>query len=231
VHLRVSLSVVSALALALGALACSSSSGNGVASKSPAEIVTATKEAADHASSVHVVGSVVNEGQPLTLDMELVDSRGGRGQLAQNGLSFELIEVEGNAYIKGSAAFYRHVGGSAAAQLLQGKWLKAPATSKNFGSFASLTDMRKLLDSTLTTHGSLSKGAPTTLPGGQQAIPITDTTKGGTLYVATSGKPYPLEITKGGSESGKVTFDRWNAPVPLAAPPNAVDITQLQSHH
>jgi hypothetical protein len=230
VRLRVPLYAASALVLALGALACGSSSGNGIASKSPAEIVTAAQEAAGGASSVHVVGSVVNEGRPLTLDMELVDGRGGRGQLAQNGLSFELIQVEGDAYIKGSAAFYRHVGGSAAAQLLQGKWLKAPATSKSFGSFASLTDMRKLLDSTLSSHGSLSKGTQTTLAG-QPAIPITDTTKGGTLYVATIGKPYPLEITKGGAESGKVTFDRWNAPVPLSAPPNAVDITKLQSGH
>jgi hypothetical protein len=96
--------------------------------------------------------------------------------------------------------------------------------------FASLTNMRKLLDTTLSNHAAVSKGATTTLAG-QQAIPVTDTTKGGTLYVATSGKPYPLEITKSGAESGKITFDRWGASVPLATPANAVDITQLQSHH
>jgi hypothetical protein len=230
VRLRVTLCAGPALVLAALAGCGGGSSGNGVASKAPVEIVTAAKEAADGATSVHVVGSVVNEGAPLTLDMELADGRGGRGQLSQNGLSFELIEVGGSAYIKGSAAFYRHVGGAAAAQLLQGKWLKAPANSKSFGSFASLTNMRKLLDTTLSSHGAVSKGATTTLAG-QPAIPVTDTTKGGTLYVATSGKPYPLELTKNGAESGKITFDRWGASVALAAPANAVDITQLQSHH
>jgi hypothetical protein len=206
----------------------SSSSGNGVADKTPEEILAATKTASDKATSVHVSGSIVSEKSPITLDMNLLAGKGGRGKLSESGLPFELIQVGGSVYIKGSAAFYKHIGGSAAAQLLQGKWLKAPSSDANFASLSQLTDLRQLVDQTLTSHGSLKKTATTTI-NGQKVIGVTDTTKGGTLYIATTGKPYPIEISKGGSGGGKITFDRWNSTVTLAAPANAIDVAQLQS--
>jgi hypothetical protein len=207
----------------------SSSSGNGVAAKSPAEIVAASRAAADAASSVHVSGSIVSSGSPLTLDMDMLAGRGGRGRLSQNGFGFELIQVGQTVYIKGSAAFYSHLGGAAAAQLLQGRWLKAPTTSRNFASIAALTDFRQLIDTALTRHGALLKGATTTVDG-QKVIAISETSKGGILYVATSGRPYPIEVSKIGASGGTVVFDRWQEPVSLAAPANAIDITQLQGH-
>jgi hypothetical protein len=208
----------------------SSSSGNGIAAKSPTDIVAAAKVAADAANSVHVSGSIVSGGSPITLDLNLLAGKGGRGQLTENGLGFELIETGGTVYIKGSAAFYRHIGGTAAAQLLQGKWLKAPTTSKEFASISSLTNLRALVDTTLANHGTLSKGGTTTI-NGQKVVGVTDTGKGGTLFVGATGQPYPVEITKSGAGGGTITFDRWNESVSLAAPANAIDIAQLQSAH
>jgi hypothetical protein len=217
------------IAAVLAGCGGSSSSGNGVADKNPTEILAATKAATDTATSVHVAGSIVTEKSPITLDMNLLAGKGGSGRLSENGLAFELIAVDGTVYIKGSPAFYRHIGGSAAAQLLQGKWLKAPASDASFASLSQLTDLRQLVDQTLASHGSLKKSGTATIAG-QKVIGITDTTKGGTLYIATTGKPYPVEITKGGSGGGgKITFDRWNATVTLAAPKNAIDVAQLQS--
>jgi hypothetical protein len=208
----------------------SSSSGNGLAAKTPTEILAATKAAADAATSVHVSGSVVAGTVPITLDMDLITGKGARGRLSESGLSFDLIEVGGSVYIKGSSAFYSHVGGSAAAQLLQGKWLKAPTASSEFASLASLTDLRQLVDSTVSNRGTLVKGATTTV-NGQKALSLTDTSKGGTLYVATTGKPYPVEVTKSGSSGGRMAFDRWNESVTVAAPANSIDISQLRSGH
>jgi hypothetical protein len=209
----------------------SSSSGNGVAAKTPDEIVTAAKVAADAARSVHVSGSIVSGGSPITLDMDILAGKGGRGQLSESGRSFELIQTGGTVYIKGSPAFYRHVGGTAAAQLLQGKWLKAPTTSSEFASLASLTDLRQLVDTALANHGALTKGASTTV-NGQKVVGVTDSSNGGTLYyIATTGQPYPIEVTKDGANGGKVVLDRWNESVSLAAPANAIDIAQLRSAH
>ncbi|MEA2335284.1 MAG: hypothetical protein QOG40_1774 [Solirubrobacteraceae bacterium] len=206
----------------------SSASGNGIAGKTPTEILAATKAASDAAKSVHVSGSIVSGKSSITLDMSLLAGRGGRGKLSESGLPFELIQVGGSVYIKGSAAFYKRIGGTAAAQLLQGKWLKAPSSDANFASLSQLTDLRQLVDQTLSSHASLKKTGTTTIDG-QKVVGLTDTSKGGTLYIATTGKPYPIEIAKDGSGGGKITFDRWNSTVTLAAPANAIDVAQLQS--
>jgi hypothetical protein len=219
------------LLVATGVLAgCggSSSSTNGVESKAPEAIVAAATGAIAGAKSVHVSGSIVSGGTPITLDLQLVSGEGGRGQLSENGLSFQLIEVGQTVYIKGSPAFWRHFGGAAAAALFQGKWLKAPTTNSDFATLASLTDLHKLFNAALSNHGTLAKGATTTV-NGQKVVAVNDTTNGGTLYVATTGQPYPIEIKKGGSVGGQVSFDRWNEPVSLTPPANAIDITQLQS--
>jgi hypothetical protein len=220
-----SLVLVAALLAGCG----SSSSGNGVASKTPTQILDAAKAASASAVSAHVAGSIVSEGKPISLDMELVAGKGGKGRIAVEGLSVDLIEVDKAVYIDGSTAFYTHLAGAAAAQLLQGKWLKAPASSANFSSFSSLTDLGKLVGSTLASHGTLSRAASATL-NGQKVVGVTDA-KGGTLYVATTGTPYPIEIVKGGASGGKIVFDRWNKPVTLAPPASSVNINQLQSGH
>jgi hypothetical protein len=206
----------------------SSSSSNGVADKSPADILAATKVAADAAKTVHVSGSIVSDGAPITLDMNLLAGKGGRGQLSENGLAFELIQVGRTVYIKGSQAFYKKIGGTAAAQLLQGKWLKAPASNSDFASLSQLTDLRQLVDQTLSNQGSSLKKLGTSTVAGQKVVGISDKARGGTLYIAATGQPYPIQIVKRGSSGGKISFDRWNSSVTLAAPANAIDVTQLQ---
>jgi hypothetical protein len=233
-HPRPLLVAGSALGLALLASALigcggSSPAGNGVASKAPAQIVAAAKAAADEAASVHISGSIV-EGVPLSLDMQLLAGKGGRGRITQNGVSFELITLGGTVYIKGSPAFYRRIGGQAAAQLFQGKWLKAPASSGQFAPISALTDLRKLLDTTLASHGTLAKGAVTTVRG-RKVVAVNDLAKGGVLYVASTGKPFPAEIARGGANGGHIVFDRWNQAVTISPPPNAINLTQLQAGH
>jgi hypothetical protein len=228
-RLRPPLVTGSMLVFALAALAgCGGSSSNSVSSKSPEQIVSESKVAADAATSVHVSGSLKSGGLPVTLDLNLVAGKGARGEISQNGVSFKVILVGNTAYISGSHAFYRSLGGTAAAQLFDGKWLKAPTTTGEFASFSQLADMRKLIDSALTGHGTLVKGA-TTVVNGQKALAVTDASKEGTLYVAATGKPYPIEISKGGSESGKIAFDGWNRPVAISAPANAIDLSELKA--
>jgi hypothetical protein len=221
------LALVAALLAGCGS---SASSGNGVASKTPTQIVDAAKAAAAGAASAHVSGSIVSEGKPISLDMELVAGKGGKGRIAVEGLSVNLIEVDKAVYIDGSTAFYTHLAGAAAAQLLQGKWLKVPASNANFASFSSLTDLGKLVGSTLDAHGALSRATTTTTVEGHEVVGVTDA-KGGTLYVATTGTPYPIEIAKDGASGGRIVFDKWNKPVTLAPPAGSVNINQLQSGH
>ncbi len=215
--------------LVAGALGgCGGSSGNGVASKSPDAIVTAASGAIGGVKSVHVSGSVTSGASPITLDLDLLAGQGGRGKMSENGLSFQLLEAGKFVYINASQGFWQHVGGSAAAQLFRGKWLKAPAGTGNFASFAALTNLHKLLNGLLGSHGKLAKGKTSTI-NGQPVLAVNDTTRGGTLYVATTGKPYPLQIQKAGQGGGRISFDRFNESVALTPPKNSIDISQLQT--
>jgi hypothetical protein len=201
-----------------------------VASKTPTQIIAAAKSASASAKSAHISGSIVSGGKPISLDMKLVAGKGGEGQIVLEGLSIRLVEVGQAVYMNGSTAFYQHIAGSAAAQLLQGKWLKVPASSSGFASLASLTDLGKLIATTLASHGKLISAGTTTIDG-QKAVGVTDSAKGGTLYVATTGTPFPLEVIKHGADGGKIVFDEWNKPVTLSAPADSVDIDKLQSTH
>jgi hypothetical protein len=216
------------LAVALTGCGSSDSSGNGLLSKTPTQIVEAAKVAAASAVSAHVAGSIVSEGKPISIDMELVAGKGGKGKITLEGLDVQLIDVDKAVYINGSAAFYSHLAGSAAARVLQGKWLKAPSDSGDFASFSSLTSLEKLIGSTLASHGKLAPAGKSTVEG-QPAVGVTDGSKEGTLYVAATGTPYPLEIVKSGSDGGKVVFNHWNKPVTLAPPANWININQLKS--
>ncbi len=186
-----------ALALSAAALAgCGSSVDEGIESKTPTEILAASQLAADAAASVHVAGAIVSGGQPLTFDLSLLANSGARGTLSEMGASFEVIRVANTIYIKGSEAFYRRLVGPSAARLLAGRWLKAPASSQGFASLAALTDLRTLIDTTFANHGRLQKGSTTTL-GGVSAIALKDRSRGGTIYIATTGLPYPLQVLGG----------------------------------
>ncbi len=232
-RIRTKIAALAACALlAAGALsACgggSSSSGNGVESKSADAIVSDASDAAKGLQSVHAAGSIVDSGKRTALDLEMVAGKGARGKVSEGNLNFQIVAIGQDLYLKADAATWRRVAGDAAAQLLQDKWLKAPANSGDFASVARLTDLPGLLNALLSTHGKLAKGETSTV-NGQKVVAVRDTTNGGTLYVATTGKPYPVQVTHGGSQEGSLSFDRYNESVSLAAPANAVDISQLTS--
>lgn len=213
----------------LAGCASSGPSGNGVGAKTPEQIVSAAEVAAAGAATVHVAGLIVSDKEPISLNMELVAHKGGIGRLALEGLSIELIDLNRAVYIKGNSAFYRRFAGRTAARLLPSRWLKASAESGPLAALASLTNLGKLIDSTLAGHGALTRTG-TTKVGRQPAVGVRDSDGGGTLYVASTGAPYPLEILRvrtAADRGGKVVFDRWNKPVELQAPPNPINIKQI----
>jgi hypothetical protein len=204
----------------------STKKSNGVASKPADAIVAAALTATNSAKSVHVSGTIPESGRPLALDLHIAGSRGGSGWMAEKGARADIIRIGSKAYMKGSAAFWLSFGGKTAAQILTGRWIVGSAISGDFASLTPLTDLHKLVGGLLSSHGKLTKGATTTIAG-QPVIAVTDTTQGGTLYIATSGQPYPMELVKTGASAGKLTFDQWNAAVTLTAPKGAIDFSKI----
>jgi hypothetical protein len=204
----------------------SPASDNGEAARPAARILRDARRAALAASSVHVKGSIVAGSGRIALDVSLVGSRRGRGRLSINGLGLQIVRIGSTAYLSGTQAFYRRLFGSAAAQLLEGRWLKASAGSDSqFASFGRLTDMRALLASVLASKGHPTS-AGTTTSMGKRVVALEDATGAETLYVAAQGPPYPVAIVDR-TRHAAVVFDRWGAPVPLAAPAGAIDLSSL----
>jgi hypothetical protein len=224
---------VPALALVLTAVLLTGCGGskkaakpNGEASKPADRVLADAVSAAKSASSVHVSGHIVSSGSPVSLDLTMERGTGATGSMSTNGLSFDLVRIGSTFYIRGSDAFWKHFAGSGVAQLMHGKWLKGTTTGR-FAPLASLTAPGKLFARLSQKHGRLAnKGAATY--NGQKVVEIDDATKGGKLYVAATGKPYPVAaVGTKKSESGTITFDRWDASVSVTAPKGAINFSQF----
>ncbi len=224
------LRAICALAAAASITGCGSSGppGNGIASKPALEILAAAKRATDAARSVHIAGTVASEGLTLNLNLDMLEGEGAKGKISEGAISFEVVRIGNTAYIKGSEAFDERFGGREAAKLLNGKWLKAPATSGQLATLGALTDLRQLLDPVFAQRTNLRKGSITKIDG-RDAIALSDVARSTTLYISTTGRPYPVAIegANGSAASGTVTFSEWGAQVKLKAPAPSVSIGNL----
>jgi hypothetical protein len=204
-----------------------SAKSNGEESKPAARVLADAKAAATSASSAHVSGSIQSEGTPITLDLSTARGKGAKGSMSTSGLKFDLVRIGDTLYIRGSDEFLKHFAGGAVAQLLHDKWLKASATHGRLKSLAPLTSLGALFEGVSANQGKLVNDGKKTYKG-DAVVVIRDTSDNSKLYVASTGKPYPVAIVgakKG--ESGTITFGDWNKSVSLTAPDGAIDISQF----
>jgi hypothetical protein len=222
-----------ALLLAAGVAACGgssggSSSGNGIAAKSPDAIAAAATKAAEAAKSVEVAGSLTQDGTTVALDLKMVAGSGATGWLTEQGKRFNMVLAGKTLYINAGKPFWTAFANAAAAKLLEGKWLKTPATG-SYASVAKLGNLQTFFKQVFGHHGTLAKTATKTV-NGVKVVGLRDAKQGGVLYIATTGKPYPIELhgDTGGSGGGKLTFSGYGTAFKIAPPSNAISLTQLE---
>jgi hypothetical protein len=216
------------LCLALvGLLAGCGSSDNGVASKSPTEILAAARSAALSASSVHIKSNSNVGRAKLTLEATLGKQQ-GQAKVSLLGIGFEAVRVGNTMYVKGNPVFNARLESVLGVKIPPNTWLKGPVAG-TLGQVGSFTNPSKELPVILGSRGTLSKGAKVKV-NGQSTIQLKEVAKlyTGTLYVATTGQPYPIQMLKHGRENGQITFSGWNNSVSVSAPANAVEVSQLQ---
>jgi hypothetical protein len=205
-------------------------SDNGVAALSASQILSRARAALQAAPSVRVKGTVVSEGAPLAVDLR-AGEKGGRATITQRNQTFEVLRIGTTVYIKADADFWRTQSGNAAvAELLKGKYLKGSTTDPKLASIAELTDMDKVVGNLLQPEGTVAKGQKKTVRGVEAIALVVSGQNGGTLYVATHGQPYPLQVVSGStSEPGTIDFLDYGVPVRLTAPPaeQVVDTSKL----
>jgi hypothetical protein len=208
-----------------GGSSAGSGSSNGEPSKSANAILADVKAAVGKASAVHIHGGGKTSGSPLTIDLHLVAGRGGEGHISINGLGFDIIRIGQTLYFKGSQKFLQQYAGGAA-PLLAGKWFKVSSSTSGFSVFTPLTTISAFANQVLAGNGPYSKGSETTVDG-QPVIGINAASNGGTLYVATTGPAYPIEIKGGTTNTGTIKLDGWDKPEALKPPPHPVDYAKV----
>ncbi|MFG2312566.1 hypothetical protein ACGFS9_28425 [Streptomyces sp. NPDC048566] len=196
---------------------------NGVGKLPAATIQAKTKKAAEQAKAVRLSGTVVSNGTTYALDMRL-KSDGGTGSVTSKGVGFRLLRVGKHLFLKADAKFWAHQddkdggkGDTAAADKLEGMYVKVPTGDPAYQRFSGFTDKDVLLDGLLSLHGSLATDGHHE-QSGVRTIRITgDKGSGGTLDVSLKGTPYPLLLVRAGN-AGTLRLTDWGKDFPLEEP-------------
>lgn len=197
---------------------------NGLGKLSAAKIQSRTKAAAKAADTVRLSGTVETNGRTYKLDMRLAKD-GGTGSVTSKGSTFRLLRVDEHLYLKAGAEFWSQEDGedddsesdAAAADKLDGMYVKVPVGDPAYLRFSGFTDKDVLLDGLLTLHGDLATDSRHE-QSGVRTIRITgDDGSGGTLDVSLEGTPYPLRLVRAG-DAGTIRLSDWGETFPLKAP-------------
>jgi hypothetical protein len=207
------LSAAIALAAAgVGATACGTTGSS--APSSPLSGLSADQIATKAIANLKTATTV-----RVTGDVTLVRGQGCAGTMALEGTgSVKLVAIGKEVWIKPDRQFWKKVGGSNAAivlQVLAGKYMKVKATSQ-LGSLSGFCGPSQLAGSFGHTPAGLIKAKKATISG-QETLQIKDPGDSASLFVSETAKPQIVEIA-GGSQ-GTLTFSDYNSPVKLTAPP------------
>jgi len=210
-------------------------SPNGVAEKAPADVLAAARAALAKASSLRVKGNGTAGGEVYALDIRIQGTKGGRGTITYHHNPVEILRVGRTAYVKGGAAFWTDLTGDrAAAELLKGKYLKAPATDPDLADLLAFTDVQKLGRQLLTPSGVVTKADRRQVRGVDTAGVMYRTPDGTyNLYVAATGTAYPMYLSTTGDTAdvtSALDFLDYDKPFEVAAPPDdqVVDVGKLK---
>jgi hypothetical protein len=193
---------------------------NGIASLSPADGLSKVTAAAAGQTSVHIVGSVKQGKSTLGLDVH-AGLASGVGTLHIGGGQVRLRLTNGTLFIEGDVKGLMGLGfPKAAATASATKWMAAQATSTSLSALLSFTDLVK---SIVTPSGTVIAGKTSTLHGIRVYSLVDKTKNGGTLYVATTGEPLPVQIINS-SPREAISFSEWGAPISVTAPPKVIPV-------
>jgi hypothetical protein len=203
-------------------------SSNGVANKSASEIVTAASAATGAAKSFTFGGTTQQSGTTTNLKVSVSSSGKGQGTITISGQPVKLIKIGNTVYFSSTKAFWNKAAGTGAGSLFGTRWVAVPSTDSDFAGINTLLDESQVASQfSDTSNTTFTKGKTSTI-NGQAVIAVNgkdsgDST-GGTVYVATTGKPYIIRVTGGGSS---LTFSNYNRPVNPSVPPNSINISTL----
>jgi len=194
---------------------------NGIAAKSETDIVKAARDALTHARSVHINGAFTEGGKRIAMNLRIGQNAcDGSIKSPMNGTSTRVYIrcVGGRTYMR-SPQMIRAMGGATLARQVGDRWFYS--TKERSGPFADMTNPAAFAE-ILSADGTVSRGKTANV-NGVPALQLLD--DGSALYVATTGKPYPLRVEPDPPKRGeRLDLLDYDVPLNVVAPPGAIDI-------
>lgn len=194
---------------------------NGVTELEPDQILAKSKAAAKAASSVHLKGTVKDSDGGTAVDLRYKRDAGTVGTVTLNGQSVEFVVMGQDVFFKAAKDTWTELtGDDRAAELIGDRWVKIPSQAPGFDAVTTVASFDRFLEEALSPDSALTKTDIKTVRGMkvvglvEQAAPDK-----GTLYVATEGEPYPVQV-QAETGHGGLDFLEWNQPVDVQAPPS-----------
>lgn len=195
---------------------------NGVETLGPKRILKRAETAAMKARSVQLVGDAPDASLDLVVTK---DSSDGRRTSADVTLRTRV--VDGNIYIRADKSYWTEAFNKKKAARIGDKWVTGDLDNPRLETFKQTSTMKPLMRQFLRTSGAAEVGEVGGVRG-QPAVPVTS--ESGTLWIATTGKPYPLLLSAPGDDaSSEVSFRKWDKKVVIKAPPpkNTISLADL----
>lgn len=199
-----------------------SPASNGIAKQKPAEILRRAQAALDEAKYFRVKGTLHQDGTNIGVDVR-VSGRDLTGFLTFGGAKAELLAVGGKRYLRANEQFWvmstdaRQ--GALLAERLGGRWITGADKDPAFADLFALGSLDGLFQPEDGLDISAVKDVGNVTAVGLWGDFYTR------LFVATTGKPYPLQLT--GKDGAELTFSDFGATYTGARPPAAKDVVDL----
>jgi len=204
-----------------------SASSNGVADLTADQILAKATTAAKAQTSVHVSGKGAAGADSVGLDLQLAKGKGGFGSITLSGDTLKIVSDGTTVYFKGDKNFWTNKASAQAATLIGDRWLKAPVTNESFASLAQFADFDTTVTGILKPDGAITKGTTKDI-GGTPAIELKSGS--GSLWVATTGEPLPLQISTG-KAGEELSFTNWGGTIDVKSQipveKDTIDLSQL----
>ncbi len=192
---------------------------NGVEELGPKQILNQANKAALSARSMRLIGTSPQASLDLVVTQDSSDGSRTAGET-----TLKTRVVDGTIYIKADADYWTQAFNAKKAKRIGDKWVTGDLNNPKLESFKQTSIMKPLMKQFLRTDGTVEVG-DVGVSQGQPAVPLTSNI--GTLWIATTGKPYPLMITSSPdqAEVSEVDFTDWNKKVVIKAPPKKKTIS------
>lgn len=184
----------------------------GLAAQDADEIVRQSVAAFGEAKSVRVSGQHKEKNEDVVFDLRMERDGDLAGSITNDGLHMKVIRSNKAIYAAGADLWKDN---PTAARRIGDSYVRLPGDPKEFRDLTISKIAGEALNDLKT--GSWTKAGEETV-NGQRALKLS--VSDGTLYVAATGKPYPLRIDVTGTDSDDLDFREYDKKFNIAPPKN-----------